>query len=73
MLRVLTKAEELAMRAESFARLQAGMLFDLGRRRSFMEVVGRRYSVAGREKDGDGLPTTVDTQLKPVRRPSRRC
>ncbi len=51
MLRVLTKAEELAMRAKSFARLQAGMLFDLGRRRSFIAVRKRRRTVEVVELD----------------------
>ena len=40
MLRVLTKAEELATRTKSFARLRAGTLFDLG---------GQRYFIAARK------------------------
>ena len=51
MLRVLTKAEELAMRAENFARLRAGMLFDLGRRRSFIAVRKRGRTVEVVELD----------------------
>jgi len=51
MLRVLTKAEELASRAESFGRLQEGMVFDLGRRRSFIAVRKRGRTVEVVELD----------------------
>ena len=60
MLRVLTKAEELASRAASFARLQAGMLFDLSRRRSFIAVRKRGRTVEVVELD----PANIDRILR---------
>lgn len=47
MLRVLTKAEELAMRTKSFARLRTGTLFDLGGQRYFIAAkkVGKTVQV----------------------------
>ncbi len=60
MLRVLTKAEELALRAEDFAQLQAGMLFDLGRRRSFIAVRKRGRTVEVVEFD----PANIDRILR---------
>ncbi len=60
MLRVLTKAEELASRAESFARLRAAMLFDLGRRRSFIAVRKRGRTVEVVELD----PANIDRILR---------
>ena len=59
MLRVLTKAEELASRAESFGRLQAGMVFDLGRR-SFIAVRKRARTVEVVELD----PANIDRILR---------
>ena len=56
MLRVLTKEEELASRAESFAQLRPGMLFDLSRHRSFIAVRKRGRTVEVVELD----PANID-------------
>jgi hypothetical protein len=60
MLRALTKQEELASRAGSFAQLRAGMLFDLGRRRSFIAVRKRGRTVEVVELD----PANIDRILQ---------
>jgi hypothetical protein len=59
MLRALTKAEELASRRDSFARLRAGTLFDLGGDRFFIAVRKRGRTVEVVELDQANIDRLV--------------